>query len=806
MAKFGLSRMQGRLEGTGSGGAELPNLAPRRDGIVARQTQTGQGDAGRADPAHLEDWNPGRARLLAGLLCVLVIAIATLLAYRAGERAVSDRKRELENLALALAGQTERAFQGVELAQRSIVEQIASARITTQQQLETAMSGEAMHRLLRDKIDALPYVDAIILIDENGKLLNFSRFWPIPPVQVQDRDYFRALSHQDSPTVFVSAPVPNRATGTVTIYLARRINTPQGGFLGLLLGAMQQSYFEEIFSGIDLGRGAAITMFRSDGTYLAGHPNSDAGRELDPTERKELANLLSHPVQGGVAPAGVIDSNSRIYSARKLPGYPVSILVTDTTRSMAGRAWGQALPVIAFATLICAGIVAAVIVTERRLENQRKVAEALLAAARRDSLTDLPNRLGLVEQLEAIFRTAHAAPRLSLLFLDLDYFKSINDTLGHAVGDSLLRAAAVRICAVASRAVIVSRLGGDEFAIVLEGAEEEAAQQIAGAVIDAIKQPFDLDHHRVVAGASIGIAIAPQHGQTLEELLKNADLALYRAKADGRGLARVFQREMERRALARRVLEMDLDAAWHSDQFFVVYQPIFDCRDGTVKGFEALVRWRHPTRGVVSPAAFLPAAESIGLILPLGGWVLEQACRAALAWPAEVFISVNLSAIQFRANRVVEQVASALAATGLPPNRLELEITETALMQEGPVATEIIEGFRKTGIRIALDDFGTGYSSFAYLRTLPVDRIKIDHAFVDGLGIERQSLPVLRAILSLARALPLDTTIEGVETAQQLEILKAEGCTLIQGWLLGKAVAFEETAALVENGNRRDHQ
>lgn len=760
--------------------------------------QTGRG--GRPP----QDRGGQRFRLLAGLVCIAVMLVAGILAYRAGERAVSDRKRELENLALALAGQTERAFQAVDLAQRALIDTIASPQGGNRDQLDATVSGQAMHRLLRDKIDALPYVDAVTVIDETGKLLNFSRYWPVPDVQVGDRDYFRALSGTDGPALFVSAPVPNRATGTETIYLARRMTAPDGHFLGLLLVALRQSYFEEIFSGIDLGADSAIFMFRSDGTYLAGFPPekaSPAGRNLP-----ELAALLSRPLQVGTAPAGLIGPAARLYAARKVSGFPLSILVSDTQGALAARAWGQALPVLAFAVLVCFGVVAATIRTEQRIDHQQKLAGALYAAARRDSLTDLPNRLGLVERLEEIFQKTDTPPRCALLFLDLDYFKSVNDTLGHAVGDRLLRAAAHRICGLMPQALIISRLGGDEFAIVLDQGEEDAALAAAGAIISAIKTPFDLDHHRIVAGGSIGIALSPQHGHSLEDLLKCADFALYRAKSDGRGLARVFQREMERVAMARRVLEMDLDAAWRNEQFFVVYQPIFDCRDGSVKGFEALVRWRHPTRGIVGPSGFLPTAESTGLVLPLGGWVLEQACRAALAWPQDIFISVNISALQFRASRVVEQVASALQATGLPAHRLELEITETALMQEGPVAADIIEGFRRQGVRIALDDFGTGYSSFAYLRTLPVDRIKIDHAFVEGLGVERQSLPVLRAILALARALPLDTTIEGVETQEQLEILKAEGCSLIQGWLMGKAVPPEETAALIAGGFRASEQ
>ncbi len=735
-------------------------------------------------------------RIIGALFGLAVVAAASILALRISDRALADRQREMENLSLALAEQTERAFQALELVQISIIERISAAKIADSAQLAATMATEDVHRMLRDKIDALPYVDAVTLIDETGALINFSRFWPIPAVNVSDRDYFQALKVPGSPDVFISSPVPNRGTGTMTIYLARRFTAPDGHFLGLVLGAMEQSYFEASFSAINLGRDGAIAMFRDDGAYLAGHPHA-APDAKGASERKQAASLLiAHPSVDDLAPPGLIDGKPRLYAETRLAKYSVTVFVTDSLPAVQRRSWAQVLPIIVFAGLICLSILAVVVMAGRHLKAQRAFAESAHHFARHDALTGLPNRLLFAERLDALLEARSGNQQIALLFLDLDYFKSVNDTLGHAIGDALLKAVAERLRRCAGPQAEVARLGGDEFGIVLPGVEEPAALQTAQRIIEAIREPFELEHHRVIAGGSIGIAVAPEQGGTTPDILKSADLALFRAKSDGRGLVRVFQREMERAALARRNLEMDLDTAWREGQFFLIYQPIFECHDRRVVGFEALLRWRHPTRGVVPPPAFIPVVEETGLIFPLGAWVLEQACRAASRLPDHIFVSVNLSPIQFRGNVVEAHVTEALRVSGLSPHRLELEITETALIQEGPTLMAVMEGFRARGIRVALDDFGTGYSSLAYLRTLPIDRIKIDAAFVRGLGIDHHSLPILRAIIALADALPLVTTIEGVETEAQLKILQAEGCTHVQGYLLGHPLPFEDALAL----------
>ncbi|MEP9375245.1 EAL domain-containing protein [Aquabacter sp. CN5-332] len=764
--------------------ADAPDTREREDGSRGGLKETA---------AHGVGW----VRTIGGLFAVAVLVAAIVLAYQTRERATADRQREMANLALALAEQTERAFQALELVQLSVIERITAAHVTDEAQLAATVGTMDVHRMLRDKIDALPYVDAVTIIGGSGALLNFSRYWPIPVVNVADRDYFNALKVSGS-DVSISAPVPNRGTGTVTIYLARRFKAPDGSFLGLVLGAMEQSYFEKYFSAIKLGRDGAIAMFRQDGSYLAGHPHLDPDAQGAAIRRQVASSLIATSLEEGRATPGLLDRKERLYAAKRLATYPVTIFVTDSVAAVERRARGQIIPITIFAGLICLTILVVVLLAERHLKAQQRFTRAAHHSARHDPLTGLPNRLHFSEHLDEALEARPANTSLALLFLDLDYFKSVNDTLGHAIGDDLLKGVADRISGCVGPEAMVARLGGDEFAIVLSHADETEACRIAQLIINAIREPFDLGHHRVVAGGSIGIALAPDHGETLPELLKNADLALYRAKGDGRGLAKVFQREMERAALIRRTLELDLDTAWREKQFFLAYQPIFDCRTSRIVGFEALLRWRHPTRGIVPPSAFIPATEDTGLIFLLGAWVLEEACRAATAWPEHISVAVNLSPIQFRGNRVAAQVTNALEASGLPARRLELEITETALIQEGPAALSIIEGFRADGIRVALDDFGTGYSSLAYLRTLPIDRIKIDHAFVEGLGMDHHSLPIIRAILALARALPLATTIEGVENSEQLEILRAEGCTHVQGYLLGGPIPFEEACALVQ--------
>jgi len=429
----------------------------------------------------------------------------------------------------------------------------------------------------------------------------------------------------------------------------------------------------------------------------------------------------------------------------------------------------------------------------------RRQAEAQIAhMAHYDALTDLPNRLlfreHLVKALESVGRE-----KLAVLCIDLDRFKAVNDTLGHPIGDALLRAVGDRLQASARPTDLVARLGGDEFAIVQAGTEQPfGATALATRLIAEIAKPFELDGHQVVIGASVGISIAPNDGSDPDKLLKNADMALYRAKSDGRDSCRFFEPEMDAKMQARRTVEIDLRRAFAREEFEVYYQPLITLKTEKISGFEALLRWHHPERGIVQPMEFIPVAEEIGLIGQIGAWVLKRACIEATTWPDDIHIAVNLSPAQFRHRAVVLDVVAALGASGLPAHRLEVEITEAVLLQDTESNIGILDELRDLGVSISMDDFGTGYSSLAYLQKFPFDKIKIDRSFVNELG-RPESIAIIRAVTGLGSSLGMKTTAEGVETEQQLQTLKIEGCTEVQGYLFSRPVPAAQAALMLQS-------
>ncbi|MCP3388439.1 EAL domain-containing protein [Bradyrhizobium sp. CCGB12] len=429
------------------------------------------------------------------------------------------------------------------------------------------------------------------------------------------------------------------------------------------------------------------------------------------------------------------------------------------------------------------------------LEAQAKISHM----ARHDALTSLPNRVLFHEQLEQGLRRTRSGDQLAVLCLDLDHFKDINDSLGHPIGDALLKEVGRRLKTTVGEHDTVARLGGDEFAVVQIGrSEETAARALAGRLVEVISAPYEIDDHQIVIGVSIGISLSPQDGINPDELLKNADLALYRAKADGRGTYRFFETGMDARAQARRLLEMDLRAALQRDEFEAYYQPIRDVASGRVVAFEALLRWNHPQRGLIAPINFIPVAEETGLIVQLGEFVLRCACTDAATWPDDVDVAVNLSPVQFKSPNLIASVTEALAASGLDARRLELEITESVLLQNSEATLTTLHELRAMGVRISLDDFGTGYSSLSYLRSFPFDKIKIDRSFVSELATREDSMAIIRAVTGLGRSLGIVTTAEGVENDAQLELLRREGCTQAQGYLFSKPRPASDVAMMLE--------
>ena len=415
-----------------------------------------------------------------------------------------------------------------------------------------------------------------------------------------------------------------------------------------------------------------------------------------------------------------------------------------------------------------------------------------------DSLTGLPNRTYFRQQLDAgLARAQKRGEGVTILCLDLDGFKGVNDALGHPVGDALLRRVGDMLSGLATDGV-VARLGGDEFAIILDDrGDSDRPRSLAQSILDQLRRPLFVDGHQIATGASIGIAVGPGDGADADILLKNADLALYRAKQDGRGVFRFFEPALDAAARKRRQLELDLREALQCGQFRLNFQPIFDLKQDRIGGFEALVRWEHPTRGNVPPIEFISVAEDTGLIIALGDWVMQEACRQATAWPDHVRVAVNVSPLQFRNSGFQNVIFQALSRSGLAPNRLEVEITESVFLEGETSVVNLLHQLRAMGVRVALDDFGTGYSSLSYLRSFPFDKIKIDKSFVDLVAQDESSAAIVRAIVDLANALHMETTAEGVEDCDQLARLRGQGCSSIQGYLFSRPIEGAAVMAMI---------
>jgi diguanylate cyclase (GGDEF)-like protein len=438
------------------------------------------------------------------------------------------------------------------------------------------------------------------------------------------------------------------------------------------------------------------------------------------------------------------------------------------------------------------------------ITEQKRSDERISHLAHYDALTDLPNRVLFQERLEGALARMADGEQVALLYIDIDEFKNVNDTLGHRIGDELLKSVAGSLRGCLDETYIIARLGGDEFAVVQTAAKDsEDLSTLVARIYQAIRGPHECLGHLIITDASIGIAVASQNNESLEQLLTNADLAMYSAKAAGRGTHRFFEPEMDLRMKARHALEVDLRQAMIEGGFEVYYQPIVDLQSNQVSGCEALLRWHHPQQGMISPADFIPVAEDTGLINQLGEWALATACMEAVTWPGNIKLAVNISPVQFRSETLVLKIVAALAASGLSANRLELEITEAVLIRDDVAALAVLHQLRALGVRIALDDFGTGYSSLSYLQRFPFDKIKIDRCFIKDIAEPSGAPCIVKAVVSIAETRHITTTAEGVETEQQREMLRALGCTQMQGYLFSSAKPATEIRQLLLSNHDR---
>jgi diguanylate cyclase (GGDEF)-like protein len=495
------------------------------------------------------------------------------------------------------------------------------------------------------------------------------------------------------------------------------------------------------------------------------------------------ATIIAHRVREGILKSDRTDAavEQKLSALRQLPSDISSSRIDELSDGRVVRVTRQ--------PMVGGGWVA----IHEDVTEQRRAEAKIAHMALHDALTGLPNRSLLNERIEHALTLTKRGDIIAVHILDLDHFKHINDTLGHGVGDKLLQMVSERLQAAVRETDTIARMGGDEFAIVQVSLDQLAdATTLAQRVIAALAQPFLIDGHQVVTGTSVGIGIAPFDGSSASQLLKNSDLALYRAKADGRGMFRFFEAGMDARMQERRELEKDLRQAVASGEFELHFQPIAASDSGQIKSFEALLRWQHSSRGWVPPNTFIPLAEETNLIVPIGEWVIRQACTVAARWPAKIGIAVNLSAVQLRGTSLLSTVVSALAASGLAPDRLELEITESMLIENGEKALAVLYALRELGVRISMDDFGTGYSSLSHLQRFPFDKIKIDRSFVSTMVDNPSSLSIVRAVAALACSLGAIATAEGVETQEQLEAIRLQGCSEMQGFLLSRPVPAAE--------------
>lgn len=436
------------------------------------------------------------------------------------------------------------------------------------------------------------------------------------------------------------------------------------------------------------------------------------------------------------------------------------------------------------------------LVTFEDTTEARNADERITYLAMHDALTSLPNRVMLRTRTDEALAAITGGGGFAVLCLDLDNFKDVNDGLGHPAGDALLCEVATRILSVTRHSDVVARLGGDEFAIVALRDDDAGIATMASRLVEAIRVPYEIDGQMVLIGTSIGIAMAPADGTDPDTLMKNADLALYRAKSNGRGCYAFFEPSMEQHLVDRRRVEIELRNALAQGEFELYYQPVLKVATRHIIGFEALIRWRHGTRGMVPPDKFIPIAEENGLIVQIGEWALNQACLEAASWPGSLKVAVNLSPVQFRTGNLLETIVAALDASGLAANRLELEITESSVMQDADATLAIIKAIKSLGVRLAMDDFGTGYSSLAYLQKFPFDKVKIDRAFVRDSG-QATNLAIIRAVTGIAQSMGIETTAEGVETEDQFARMAVEGCHEAQGFLFSRPRPGSDVMAML---------
>jgi diguanylate cyclase (GGDEF)-like protein len=675
---------------------------------------------------------------------------------------------------------------------RAIVLLRTSYRLTGNLDLANSVTNPAMHSDLLTQVR---------ILGPDGALVAASSEPILPGVNFSDREYFQVHLNSKTDDLFISKPIFGRTTGKWLLQLSRPIRAPDDSYRGVIGASLDPSYLAKFYQLIDVGQDGAIFLAGLDGFVRAsaGFKNDVTGGSM---LGSKLFDKISEADSGSFLTGGNQDGIKRFVSYRVVNGFPLVVYVGLAEHEVLANYWYNRSAYFAVAALATLFIM---LVVGLAVRYRGKLNAAELEArnqARHDPLTGLPNHRFFVEKLDECLLDASDTQRLAILMLDLDGFKTMNDTHGHAVGDKALGEFTHRVTALLRADSVLARIGGDEFAIIMPKIDSlDDPTNLARRIAAVVAEPLLIGNVSAEFGVGVGIAIAPHDGTDPDELFRRADRALYRAKAAGRSSVRFFEPEMDAHVERSIQVERELRAAIASNAVVPYYQPIVS-RDGNrIIGFEALARWKSEALGDIPPDVFIPIAEETGLINVLGGQLLRRACLDANAWPASFNLAFNVSPIQLRDPMLGLRIRSILRQTGFSPDRLELEITESALVQNIGIAQTVTDDLRRAGVRIALDDFGTGYAALTQLLSLHLDKIKIDRSFVSRLDQSEDSRVIVRAILGIAKGFGLTTTAEGVEDAAQLACLKAFGCAEAQGYLFGRAVPAAAIPALLSRAS-----
>jgi len=642
----------------------------------------------------------------------------------------------------------------------------------------------------------------VSLLDANGRLVASTADPEPQPVDLSSRDYFRVHERANTDRLYVGQPEKGRLPGHAMLEFTRRLNRPVGSFAGVVAVSEDPGYFtNDFYNNAAIGRDGVIAVVADNGTVLARRTGGGAS--------SLAGNANAAGAAGGTWPvsaqasgiyADPIDHVTRIMSYRHVDGYPLGVLVGLSMDEELADYQHTRDVYLLMATFVSLAILSFFAVATGLISRTPGREAAQLVQY--DPLTSLPNRYSTLQRLRHEVAQPGSVGRLAILLIDLDNFKTVNDTLGHNAGDVVLQMGAARLADAIGHAGALSRIGGDEFAVIAKGDDIEArAVALAESVSTAFTHPFDVRGSTFVLHASTGIALHTVEHESEIDLLKKADLAMYAAKEAGRNGFRFYSPKLGHRADHQMKWEQQLRVALGEGQIFLAYQPKIDLRRRCITGFEALARWNHPQYGLVAASEFIPVAESTGLIVPIGDFVIHTACAQLAQWQREgldtLTLAVNISAVQFWRGDLVETVAHAIESAGVDARRLELEITETAMMEYPDLVSEKLHALRRLGVRVALDDFGTGYSSLSHLSRFKVDTLKVDRSFVQAIPADRSVCVMVSAIVNLARSLGLTVVIEGTETDEQVTWLSALGPIEAQGFLFSRPVPVADVPALI---------